>query len=138
MRTIIWGALMVLLSGLLFSCAPSGRDVLIDYHRTGGIAGFDDRLLIRADGSATLRRRDGTCTFILPEATLADLRERLRAANFSALPSDAMPARPVYDGFTYTITYEGHTVRTADGGVPAGLLPVVQALNRLIDEAPCG
>jgi hypothetical protein len=38
----------------------------------------------------------------------------------------------VRDGFIYEISYDGATVRCADGAVPASVTPVIRALDSLL------
>jgi hypothetical protein len=68
---------------------------------------------------------------ILP-GDLAELKDALDAADFPSLDPEILPQFPVADGFTYTLTYRGKTVVTADGAVPEALDGAIAALNRLL------
>ena len=109
---------------------PATRPELVEYRRSGGIAGFDDRLTVYRDGSATLERvRGSSGRYRVGAEDLRALEQALEAARFPELRPEYLPDTPIADGFGHTITYRGRTVRTADGGVPARLEPVLRALS---------
>jgi len=127
-----WNGLGILLSGAI---SPARR--LVDYHRQGGLLGFDDRLTVSRSGLAIHTPRSGVARgFRLSVAELAELGAALDAADFPSLASEYLPPFPVADGFTYTIAHRGTTVVTADGAVPAALEPPIAVLNRLLTRAP--
>lgn len=139
---------LLLAAWLLATCgAPSGDvsnasstdRILIEYQRTGGIAGFDDHLVIRANGEATLEQKGGRGeSFTLDESTLSELRQSLDEAGFFGLNGQYRAANVIPDALQYRVTYraEGrrHTVETANGAVPEQLAPVLDVLNRIIAE----
>jgi hypothetical protein len=113
---------------------PSGE--LVDYRRSGGIAGLEDRLTVSRSGVGVHTPRNGVPrVFRVSPAALADLERALEAANFQSLDPSYLPTTPISDAFTYTITYLGGTVVASDGAVPTPLEPVVAALNRLLMTA---
>ena len=124
--------LLVLLS---LGCADTASQVsapLIEYRRSGGISGTNDRLVINKDGTATLSR-NGNHSIITVEATVMNrLRQRMREIEFGKLPSDT--ARGGGDMFEYVIKYEGHTVRGNDASLPSSLHPVVELLDRVLSR----
>jgi hypothetical protein len=123
-----WDAMGVLLSGPV-----STTDILVDYHRTGGIAGFDDRITVSSAGLATRTARGGPPeTFQVAASDLHALEQALAAADFPSLPAKSLPRVPVADGFSYEITHLGKTAVTADGAVPAGLTELITVLDRLL------
>ena len=130
--------LAVMLLTMLAACAPAAQQgqepsaPLIEYRRTGGIAGFDDHLVVTADGQATLTRRNATSTFALDKAALAQLTAALDQAGFAGLRAKYLPAGQGADFFDYVITYQGHTVHTQDTAVPVALQPALAALNQVI------
>jgi hypothetical protein len=105
----------------------------LEYQRSGGIAGVDDRLVVDADWNATLTRSGQATEFTLDAETIAGLQALLDKAGFADLDAEYLPAQQGADLFEYTLTYLGHTVRTADTAVPAGLQPVLDELSRIID-----
>jgi hypothetical protein len=113
---------------------PSGQ--LVDYRRSGGIAGFEDRLTVSRSGVGVHTPRSGVPrVFRVSPAALADLERALEAADFQSLDPSYLPTTPIADAFAYTITYLGGTVVTSDGAVPTPLEPVVAGLNRLLMAA---
>lgn len=113
----------------------SGQGVLVTYEKSGGIAGIDETLTVRGDGSLELIERGGAAKQAqLAPADLDRLRGLLASPEFAAL-------RPLYkaagaDFFTYTITASVNggtqTVVTQDGAQhPAVLSQVLEELERL-------
>jgi len=117
--------------------SPSAPKLVVEYTRTGGIAAFDDRLVIFENGQAVYSRGNKTGVFTIPPAQISELQTLLLHANFSSLaPSYPAPA-PGADYFYYTITYQGKTITTETGGVPDTLLAVIGRLDALLaDSAP--
>ncbi|MCB5180380.1 hypothetical protein [Streptomyces antimicrobicus] len=109
---------------------PTADQRLVTVTRSGGFAGKQISLLVKADGSWT--RLDGkaqkTGSGRLSAAELDALRGALKAADFPRLPRTVLSEKPVYDGFTYAFVHGGYEV-AADGAVmPAGLTKVLQSL----------
>jgi hypothetical protein len=127
------GLLGVLVIALLVGCTETDQSFL-EYRRQGGFAGLDDHLVIQSDGAATLSRGSISTTFNLPPDIITNLKRELAAANFSDLKREYLPAQSGSDRFEYRLTYHGHTVRTQDGAVPAGLQPILDTLNQLIQQ----
>ncbi len=116
----------------------AGPKVWLEYERSGGFAGFHDRLTIYEDGSATLDRKGVYTALRLSQEEMERLKGTLSTANFLSLNESYMPADPCCDRFVYTIRYANpaggkpHTVTTMDGTVPPELLPVLEALNQIV------
>ncbi|MEU9861016.1 hypothetical protein AB0D99_09075 [Streptomyces sp. NPDC047971] len=104
------------------------REVLVTVNVSGGLAGVNNRLTVRYDGSHTTRSgtgppRDGR----MSPAEVARLRAALEApayAKVAARPS----GKPVHDGFTYVVTYDYRVVVSTDGDRPEALRRVFSAL----------
>ncbi|MFI6285457.1 hypothetical protein ACIBCM_11980 [Streptomyces sp. NPDC051018] len=97
---------------------------------TGGIAGVNDRLTVREDGTYTTASPPGPGrSGRMAPAGLRALRRALERAGFPRLPPTATGA-PVPDGFLYRITHRGHTVVTDDASQPPALRAVLTALPR--------
>ncbi|MEM4217723.1 MAG: hypothetical protein QXZ09_06840 [Candidatus Methanomethylicaceae archaeon] len=125
---------MIMLTGWLVGCTKaSSSETLIEYCRSGGFAGLDDRLVIKKSGEATLIRKSQHSEFTLNGDTMKRLQALFEEANFSQLRKEYLPSRPGADLFEYVVTYRGHTVRTMDGAVPPSLVPVVEALNQIVE-----
>lgn len=126
-------ACLLIAGGSFAGCAVAAKPgVLIEYHRSGGFAGLDERLAVTPDGKATLTRGGRTLTFDLTPEALRDLQRIFEEAAFPTLRSRYLPDRKGNDLFEYVITCRGHTVRTMDTAVPESLQPVIQALNQLV------
>ncbi len=125
--------IIVTLLVTLSACGASPSPSTIDYRRTGGIAGFDDHLIIQTTGAATLTRRGAQSTFTVDQATLKQLTTLLSQAGFSRLPAESL-ARGGADLFTYEIVYQGHRVRVQDTTVPSSLQPVIDLLNTIVQK----
>lgn len=104
------------------------REVLVTVNVSGGLAGVNNQLTVRHDGSYTTRTgteppRDGRMT----PAEVAELRTALEDPAYAKVP--ARPSgKPVSDGFTYVVTYDYRVVVSADGDRPAALRRVFSAL----------
>ena len=112
------------------SSSPPG--ILLDYHRTGGIAGFDDYLIVFENGESVISTRQGSGIVVLNPDSLKKIKDLLDQAHFTALNASYPASSTGADYFNYTITYKGHTVTTQDTGVPESLLPVIRELNDVI------
>ena len=118
---------------------PNGQSkMLVNYQRSGGFAGFNDRLMINDDGHCTLQRENSEWEFNLPPDDLQHLCQLFQEADFFNLNSQYLPDDTGADFFEYTITYrisnKEHTVSTRDGAVPAALVPVLSELNRIVAD----
>jgi hypothetical protein len=125
---------VALLSALVFaaSAAPATSATLVTFHKTGGIAGVDQRLTVRTDGRATVSGRSGpTRHRQLRAATMRRLRSRLAAAH---LERPLPPPPGCADCFEFAISYHGHHVKLVDAGnLPARVGPLVAELTRVAD-----
>lgn len=132
---ILLTILMAMLSGWLVGCTKtSSSETLIEYRRSGGFAGLNDRLVIKKSGEATLTRNSEHSEFTLDGDTMKRLQVLFEEANFSQLRKEYPPLQPGADFFEYVVTYKGHTVRTMDGAVPPSLEPVLEALNQIVES----
>lgn len=112
--------------------APEPETVLLNYNRSGGIAGLDERLTITEAGEAILVRHDERYEIELDPEILIQLRESLDAIPFSALEDAYLPQEQGADLIEYTLTYQNKTVHTADTAVPESLAAVLDSLNNVI------
>ncbi|MDH7490715.1 MAG: hypothetical protein QHH80_14575, partial [Anaerolineae bacterium] len=114
--------------------------VMLEYERSGGFAGFMDRLTVYADGRAVLNRKGVETTFRLTPEEMARLTGELASAQFMSLDEAYIPSDPCCDRFTYIIRYmspaggKPHTVKTMDGTIPPQLVPVLETLNNLVSR----
>jgi hypothetical protein len=111
--------------------------VVVEYTRTGGIAAFDDRLVVFENGQAVYSRGNKTGEFTVPAPQLSELQTLLQNAGFSSLAPSYPAPSPGADYFQYSITYGDKTVTTETGGVPDTLIGVIGRLDALLaDYAP--
>ncbi len=108
---------------------PAPKEVLVELNVSGGLAGVDNQLTVRYDGSYTTRSgtkppRTGQMT----PAEVAELRAALEDPAYAAVPTRPSEGKTVYDGFQYVITYRYRVVVTTDGERPAALQRVFEAL----------
>jgi hypothetical protein len=110
--------------------------VLVEYVRSGGIAGLQDRLHVTRSGRATLTGRGSQpVTFVVPASDLRALETALDRAHFPTLRPRYLPRHPIADAFFYTVTHRGITVQTVDTAVPYRLRPALDQLGRIVARA---
>ena len=105
--------------------------VLVDYHRVGGIPGYDDRLVIFDNGAAIVSSRMASHEIRLNQTDLDQISSIFTNAQFSMLESN-YTAQLGTDLVHYIITYRGKTVNTEDSATPPQLQQVIDVLNRII------
>lgn len=128
---------MVLFSGCITRPPLNGEkpevpDILVEYKRTGGIAGFQDQMVVFENGQVVYSRKDNAGTFTVPAETLHRIRALLENADFPALAPHYPAASPGADYFFYSLTYREKTVTTETGGIPPRLEPVIMQLDALL------
>jgi hypothetical protein len=106
--------------------------VLVDYHRTGGIAGFDDRLVIFDNGAAVVSSRLVNREITLNQTDLDRIMTSFTTAQFSMLEGNYSARHDSADLIQYSITYRGKQVNSEDSATPPSLQPVIDELNRII------
>lgn len=135
MRHQILTIVIVVLVGWLVGCTgTTSSGILVEYRRSGGFAGLDDRLVIEVNGQATLTRKTEHYEFVLDRDIMKQLQTLLDNVEFSKLRREYLPSRQGSDLFEYVVTYKGHTVRTMDTAVPEALWPVLELLNQIIES----
>ena len=93
--------------------APSQAAFPILYHRSGGIAGTDDRVIIWPDGLVQVRGKILTTgEGWLNQDKLAQLRAL--AADFEAIEPPPPPKRPIPDAYIISLTYDGKSITSMD------------------------
>jgi hypothetical protein len=107
-----------------------GDRVLVRYERRGGLAHTDVVITVHEDGRGTRTDSVGqsrTTPFTLAPDRLARLRRALRAADLAHLRSSGAPTPA--DGYEYTLTASGRTLRFPQGELPRALVPVIALLE---------
>ena len=139
-KTFLHCAFVALIACVMIGCAstpisqptaPAG--VLVEYKRTGGIAGFNDHLIIHADGKATLTRRAGNFEFTISPDQIKQIQSVFELAKFTTLPEPASRLL-VPDELSYVITYQGKAYRTSDTRLVNEIQPIMTLLNSIVDS----
>lgn len=112
--------------------APAvGRSTLVTFHRSGGLAGVDDRVTVKSDRHFVVRSRGSSARHgRLSAAAMDKLRHALSKAQLDRPVSQGQGG--CADCFIYTITYKGHRVELSEDRVPARMRPAIDRLSRLI------
>ncbi|HSQ93597.1 MAG TPA: hypothetical protein VLL74_04825 [Methanoregula sp.] len=111
---------------------PETPTLFVDYQRSGGIAGVNDRLVIFDNGVTLVSSRTTSRELLLNESDLEQIAAVFDAAQFPALEGNYTSSRGGADLFQYSISYRGKTVNTEDTAVPAALEPVIKEMNRVL------
>lgn len=83
---------------------PQQEDISVEFHRTGGFAGFDDMLTVEQGGAASLKSSmHGDVEFTLTEAQWTGLVNLIKETDFSTLESSYDPSSGVADFFSYAL-----------------------------------
>lgn len=109
--------------------------MLVDYHRTGGIAGLNDRLVIFDNGVAVISGRSSSSVVTLNTTDLALIAVLFNQSDFAQLQANYSAPRGSADLITYTVSYRGKTVTAAETSAPPGLKVVIDRLNQIINRA---
>jgi hypothetical protein len=108
--------------------------IMLDYHRVGGIAGLDDRLVIFDNGAAVFSSRTVNRELSLNQTDLDQIAKLFSDAQYSMLQGNYTLRHDGADLIHYTITYRGKTVNTEDSAVPPSLQLILDEMNRIISE----
>jgi hypothetical protein len=143
-RALFFGLLIALCAAVMFagcmnepqkpSTPENPPSILVDYVRTGGIAGVSDHLVIFDNGQSIYSTWNGSGEFDLSATQVDQLRDVFSIAGFESLNSTYPAPTPGVDYFTYRITYENQTVITQTTGVPDQLMPVISYLDQIVAE----
>jgi hypothetical protein len=129
-----------LIRGLLFTvgCAQMSTQAttLIEYHRSGGIAGREDHVVVMSDGTAQLSRRGVTADFRIAPDTLTELRALIERVDFRAMREEYVPARRGADLYEYVVICQDRRIRLMDTAIPEELQPLMQLLGGLANRSP--
>ena len=111
---------------------PQSPAVLVDYYRTGGIAGFNDRLVIFDNGIALVSSKTINSEIDLDQTDIDRIITLFDQAQFPKLEGNYSARPGSVDLIKYTISYESKTVSTEDTVIPPSLKPVIAELNRIV------
>jgi hypothetical protein len=113
---------------------PAEPALLVDYQRTGGIAGVSDRLVIFDNGVTLVSSRTTSREILLNVSALEQIAAIFDEAKYSELEGNYTSGRGGADLMQYSISYRGMTVNTEDTVIPASLEPVIKELDRILDD----
>jgi len=107
-------------------------NLLISYHKSGGIAGINETLSVYADGKTELRGKSGTVSAQADPSAIQALQKLLASPEFTALQVPVQP--PGADQFVYELTVPGRgkpIVATDGADNPAVLRQLIEMLEQL-------
>lgn len=127
----------VTLSGCLGVKAPPVSkstlpEIFVDYQRTGGIAGMNDRIVIFDNGVTVISSRHVNTEIILNQTDLDRIGALFTENKFSTLDGNYTSLRGGADFMHYSISFKGKTVETEDTAIPSNLEPVIEEMNRML------
>ena len=116
---------------------PLPRDLLVEFRRSGGLAGRDDLLSITHAGRAVLSTRDDrTISFQVTPERLHELRAALAEARFASLRRSYRNRRIVPDDWRFEVSHEGKRIRLeGQASYPPRLGRVIDLLHQITNEA---
>jgi hypothetical protein len=106
--------------------------VLVDYYRTGGFAGFDDRLVIFDNGIAVVSSKTFNQEIEINKTDIDRIIILFNQSQFSMLEGNYSAHHGSVDLIKYTISYNSKTVNAEDSAIPLTLQPVIDELNRIL------
>jgi len=109
--------------------------VLVDYHRTGGVSGMNDRLVIFTNGVAAISQGSATSELSLNDTDIAFLSVLFNESDFSQLQANYPASQQSPGHIIYTVTYMGKTVTAQDTDIPPSLETIIDNLNRIFESA---
>lgn len=136
---VICLVMAVLLSGCLGERAsPPTSDqppvIFVDYQRTGGIAGVNDRVVIFDNGVTLVSTQKMTTEIALNQTERDAITSLFTTNGFFDLEGNYTSGRGGADLMQYRITYYGKTVQTEDTAIPLKVQPVIDEMNRIVSQ----
>jgi len=131
--------LLILAVGMVSGCLgsktppvsrPSTPAVLVDYYRTGGFAGFNDRLVIFDNGIAVVSGKTVNREIELNQTDLTRIVKIFNTSQFTNLEGNYSARHGTVDLIKYSIRYHNRTVNVEDTAIPPSLQPIIDELNR--------
>jgi hypothetical protein len=131
--------LLILAVGMVSGCLgsktppvsrPSTPAVLVDYYRTGGFAGFNDRLVIFDNGIAVVSGKTDNREIELNQTDLNRIVRIFTTSQFTNLEGNYSAHHGSVDLIKYSVRYQNKTVNVEDTAIPPSLQPVIDELDR--------
>jgi hypothetical protein len=110
--------------------APPG--ILVDYLRTGGIAGVNDRVVIFDNGITVISTRQFNSELTLNQSELERIGALFGENKFSTLDTNYTSRRGGADFMHYSVSYHGKTVNAEDTATPPLLQPIIDEMNSIL------
>ncbi|MEI6293275.1 MAG: hypothetical protein WCP36_06310 [Methanomicrobiales archaeon] len=112
----------------------SNGDDIVDYKRTGGLAGFNDHLTIYANGTTFVTTKNRENQYVLPSKEMNDLIALFETSGFNSLNQADLAMYKVSgnDFFMYSIEFRGHKIEAIEYAFPESVIPVIERLNNLV------
>jgi hypothetical protein len=135
------GAVLVVMAIVLSGCLgakpmpvpkPTNPTLFVDFHRTGGIAGVNDRLVIFDNGVGLVSSRTTSREILLNQSDLQQISAIFEKGQFKTLEGNFTSRRGGADLMQYSINYQGKTVITEDTAIPPPLEPVIKEMDRIL------
>lgn len=108
--------------------------LFVEYHRTGGIAGIDDRLVIFDNGVVVISGKTVNTELTINQTDLDRITGIFNDAQFPMFEPSYSARRGGADFIKYTISYHSKTVNTEDSAIPPRLQPVIDELDRIMSR----
>jgi hypothetical protein len=114
--------------------ATYNKDILVDYKRTGGIAGFNDHLTVYENGVTVVTTKNTENSYTLSSDEIKDIIDLFESSGFNSVNQQDLPMFKVSgnDFFMYSIEFRGHTLESIEYAFPDSLSPVIERLNNLV------
>ena len=109
--------------------------ILVDYHRAGGIAGANDRLVIFDNGVAAISGGSANTEILLNDTELTFISTLFNESDFSQLPGQLPGPSTEPGAMIYTVTYLGKTVTAQETDIPPSLETIIGALDSILKSA---
>jgi hypothetical protein len=111
---------------------PAAPTLFVDYQRSGGIAGFNDRLVIFDNGVTLVSSRSTSREIRLNQSDLEQISALFETAQFPSLEGNYTSRRGGADFMQYSISYKGKTVNTEDTAIPPSLEPIIKEMDLIL------
>jgi len=113
---------------------PESPAIFVDYQKSGGIAGLDNRLVIFTNGAGLISGKNVNRELSFNQSELRHLDELFSRAGFSELEPSYTSRHGGADLIRYSISFRNMTVTTEDTAIPPSLQPVIDELNGIMDR----
>ncbi|OPY36491.1 MAG: hypothetical protein A4E35_02031 [Methanoregula sp. PtaU1.Bin051] len=111
---------------------PPAPAVFVDYHRSGGPADTDDRLVIFDNGAAVVATKTVSTEIVMNATDIEGITSLFDHAQFPQLQANYPARRGSADLYHYSISYRGKTVTLDESAYPPSLQPLIDGLDQVI------